>query len=135
MSGTVSVDSDRCVVSRDAEIGALVFTWREEASDEAFRRPSRDVASLLEERAERKLLTDCRQLGQVSMDDLQWAAEEWVPLAVDGGIEYLAVVYPEDTIGQLNMDSVARSDSGREAAFMPFFTDEMADARRWLRVQ
>ncbi|RXK51617.1 hypothetical protein [Halorientalis pallida] len=122
-------DSDVYSVSWDPELAAVVHEWHATPSEQAFRDGVNDLLSLIETRGARKVFSDCRALDSFSADD-EWLREEWAPQLVAAGIEYIAIVYPEDDMARFELDKVARTYTDFSIASM--FASEIPEAKAWL---
>ena len=78
----------------------------------------------------KKWLSDDRNNGVMSDEDMGWGMESWLPQTLQAGWKYWAVVQPEKAIAQMNMEALVETISKR-GIVAKFFTDPDA-ATKWL---
>jgi hypothetical protein len=85
---------------------------------------------LLQEHGNGRWLSDDRENGPISAEDMAWLREDWEPRAVLAGWRVWALVRPTQVLGQMNMrrnvERVAR------VGVLSRVFDDVADAELWL---
>ncbi len=81
----------------------------------------------------RKWLSDDRGNSAIPKDDLEWADTEWFPRTKAAGWKYWAIVQPENVIGQMNIQRIARQRM-EQGVTTKFFSDPQ-EAMKWLESQ
>jgi hypothetical protein len=77
-----------------------------------------------------KWLSDDRTNTVVTKEDMDWGAVNWFPQTVQAGWKYWAIVQPEKTIAQMNMEKLAQEYAAMGVT-AKFFSDPDA-AMKWL---
>jgi len=123
-------DTGNYTIEWDEEIGAIVFTWDEYVSGATFREGSEALLDAIKRRDAAKVLTDTRGINAHDAEDQQWMQTEWMPRALDAGLEYSAVVHPDSVISEMDVESILEGmeHSGAD----PLLTSDMAEAREWI---
>jgi hypothetical protein len=95
-----------------------------------FRDGCETVLEAIAEHKARRLLTDSRHLGLISVDDQRWMDEVWMPRFLVSGITKLAVVPPLGAIGRMSIANVAISVPGSHVTMATL--GSVAEALVWL---
>ena len=132
MSPEPYAESDAYAVSWDPELDAVIHEWYATPTERGFRDGVDAVLSLIEVRDATKLFSDCRALDSFTADD-EWLREEWVPQLESAGVEYLAIVYPEDSLAKFELDKTARTYT--DLSIETMFATDSPEARAWLQAR
>lgn len=131
MSERLDREPGAYTVEYDPELGAIVVEWQDDVGGTAYRSVMEDVLGYLREYEATKLLVDACEQGTMDPDDQTWTVDEWVPRAVEAGLEHEAAVYPDAEPAKSSVDRYARRDP-----YVPVqrvFTADRESAREWLR--
>jgi hypothetical protein len=122
-----------CTVRWDGRTDAVVVEWADDVGGEAYRDCMERVLDTIVARDATKLLTDSQKQGLMAEEDQVWTADDWEPRAVEAGLQYVAVVYPTDRSAKTTVDMSARMRPHTELERV--FTDDIEEARNWLRTK
>ncbi len=122
-------ETEAYTVEWDGELGAVVQEWQTTPDSRSFRNGQAALLSLIEKRDATKILVDSRAFDSFP-DQTEWLREEWAPQLVAAGVEYVAVVYPEDDVAKFELDKIARMDT--DPPVESLFAADVPEARAWL---
>ena len=119
------------------ELNCILLEWKGDVLlDEWMEILSRGV----EEISARKVtnwIGDTSNLGATGEEHNQWTQEFWLPKVTAAGLKKLAVVLPNDVLGEMAMqelmDSLKNSASNDNAALQSIYTKEMKEALEWIK--
>ncbi len=77
-----------------------------------------------------KWLSDDRGIPVLRKEDTDWSAANWLPQTVKAGWKYWAIMVPEQPIGKMNMEELAKF-YGTLGIVARFFSD-IDEAFKWL---
>lgn len=127
-----SVDG-ACSVHWDEQVDAVVVEWAADVGGETYRDCMEGILDAIVARAATKLITDSRKQGLMTEADRVWTVEDWEPRAIDAGLQYIAVVYPEAQSARTTVDVSARLRPHTELERV--FTEDFDEARDLLRTK
>jgi hypothetical protein len=133
MSAATIEETDLYRLERDRDLDAVIYTWREFATGEDFRRGANAILEYVESNDVSKVIVDTSGIEAHDDEDHQWLEEVWTPNMIEAGMEYNAVVHPESVIAEMDVEELMQ-----ELESLPYeaiWTDDMAEAREWMRKQ
>jgi hypothetical protein len=133
MSSDTYADTDDYVVGYDDGVGAATIEWKRFVTGEPFREGMETLLDCIDERNAAKELADSREIKSLDDEDIGWMMGDWIPKAMDAGLESIAVVYPESVIAEMNLERIA--EQGADMPVEQMITKDMDEARRWLQNQ
>jgi hypothetical protein len=104
--------------------------WTMYFEGEALRGAYETVLDAIAEHKARRLLTDSRHRGLISVADQRWMDETWMPRFLSSGVTRVAFVLPAGPIGRMSITNATKRLPGSQvtAAVM----DSVAEAVAWL---
>lgn len=130
MSAQTIDDAENYTIEWDQEIEGIVFTWDEYVSGPAFREGCETLLDAIKDRNARKLLTDTRGINAHEDQDQRWMQTDWMPRALEAGLEQSAIVHPDSVISTMDVENMLEEMD--EGSSEPLLTSDMAEAREWL---
>jgi hypothetical protein len=119
-----------CSVHWDEQAEAVVVEWQGDVGGDTYREWMERILDAITDNDAAKLLSDARKQGLMAEADQVWTVEDWEPRAIDAGLEYAAVVYPDDRSAKTTVDMSARRSP--HADLERVFTHDFDEARNWL---
>ncbi len=129
----VALENEYITLECDPEAGIVRHTMHRFVISAAFREAMERGLDLMREHGATKWLSDDRQNGPLSNDDLDWGLHEWRPRAIAAGLAYWAIVLPEAVLGNQRARRIVEAERRRGLAVEVFA--EPGAARRWLDAQ
>jgi hypothetical protein len=123
-------EAGACSGHWDPQAEVIVVEWLGDVGGDTYREWMERILDAMNDRDANKLLTDSRQQGLMAEADQVWTVEDWEPRAIDAGLEYVAVVYPDDRSAKTTVDMSARRSPHTDLERV--FTDDFDEARHWL---
>ncbi|WP_459192212.1 hypothetical protein [Halosimplex sp. J119] len=133
MSSQTIDDAENYTIEWDQDIGGIVFTWDEYVSGSAFRGGCEALLDAIKDRNAEKVLTDTRGINAHDDQDQRWMQTDWMPRALEAGLEHSAIVHPDSVISEMDVENMI--DDMDEGSSEPLMTSDMAEAREWLAEQ
>lgn len=133
MPREVHEETDLYTIEYDDDIEVVLFTWDEFASGAEFREGCEALLDAVRQHRASKVLTDTRGIRAHDEEDQAWMQDDWIPRALEAGVEHTATVHPDSVISQMDMEEMV--EGVEDAPHEPFLTDDMDEARRWLAEQ
>ncbi|QLH83153.1 hypothetical protein [Halosimplex pelagicum] len=130
MSAETIEDATNYTIEWDDDIEAIVFTWDEYVSGQTFRDACEALLDAIKRKNASKALTDTRSVNAHDAEDQEWLRNDWMPRALDVGLEYSAIVHPDSVIAEMDVESMM--DGADPSGAAPFLTSDVAEARQWL---
>jgi hypothetical protein len=94
----------------DPDIDVIVCSADESVEGEEFRQYMTDIVNGLRETGSSKVVVDVSDTTtQLPENVFQWAVTTWSQLAVDSGLEHLAVAMPESMFATLGIEKMLES--------------------------
>ncbi|NQX58026.1 hypothetical protein [Paenibacillus qinlingensis] len=121
--------SDKAHIFWDDVIESAVIRWSYLAHEEDFRVPLNALVELVAVKKAKKALFD-ESHSLFIANETQWLSDEWFPRLLNAGIEIIAIVFPENTVTNINVgESIEKHDSN-ELLYREF--DNIHSAVSWL---
>ncbi|WP_173108952.1 hypothetical protein [Paenibacillus qinlingensis] len=120
--------SDKAHIFWDDVIEAAVLRWNSTTQNEDFREPLDKLIELAVIKEAKKVLVD-KNHRFVSEEDTEWFAKEWLPKLLNAGIQYMAIVTPENTLTNIDMSQTFVRDTP-ELSYHDF--EDVHNAVGWL---
>ncbi|MFC7139186.1 hypothetical protein ACFQMA_04955 [Halosimplex aquaticum] len=130
MSAETIEDTKNYTIEWDDDIGAVVFTWDEYVSGQTFRDACEALLDAIKRKNASKSLTDTRGVNAHDAEDQEWLQNDWMPRALDVGLEYSAVVHPDSVISEMDVENMM--DGVEPSGAKPLLTSDMNEAREWI---
>lgn len=124
-------ETDLYRLEYDPDIDAVLFTWKNFASGENFRRGAEAIYEYFSELDTKKVLVDTSGIKAHADEDGEWLLENWTPRMIDAGMEFNCVVYPESVIAQMDRESLEADLS--QLDYNTLWTADMNEARNYLK--
>ncbi|OAS14848.1 hypothetical protein [Paenibacillus oryzisoli] len=121
--------SDKVHIFWDDEIESVVIRWSYLAHSEDFRDPLNKLVELTKMKKSKKALFD-ESHSLFIAKDTQWLVDEWLPGLLEAGIQYLAIVFPENTSTNIEVESVIEKKDANELFHREF--ENIHSAVSWL---
>ena len=118
-------------VKWDDEIGAVVTEWNDYVAGEGFREGMMTALECIRERGARKSMGDSRPMQALPQEDQRWVGEEWMPAAIEAGVERSAVVYADSVIAKMGLERFA--EEMEDVPMDMIVTGDVEEAREFLR--
>jgi SpoIIAA-like len=129
--GPITDPRFECTVGYDAEVPCVIMTWKGYATSREFREANERVLGILVERKASKLLGDITHFVLIGAEDQNWLNDDWIPRAMAGGLQIVALVTPVFYFNRVAVDNVSKR-LDPEALVLQHFADRET-ARAWLR--
>lgn len=133
MSTQTHADGHGYTIEWDDDVEAVIHTWTDFVSGQEFRDGAEELLSAIRSRGTDKVLVNTSGIEAHDDADKQWLQEEWIPRAVDAGLEYSAQVHAASVVSQMEMEEFdEQTDAGQLRTYL---TDDVDDALEWLADQ
>ncbi|AKD02054.1 hypothetical protein POKO110462_18860 [Pontibacter korlensis] len=131
-------NSDYCEFGYDADLQALVLTYKRSGSSKEFRNNHYELLKVMEKVRVSRMLVNTLDLGAVAPEDQRWLGENIIPkmvkFALDGYL-YIAVLAPEKKIfTQLAVEMIEQL-SEKTGMYTNKHFHSLSAAKTWLREQ
>lgn len=133
----LSSSNDYCEVGHDAELQALVLTYRRSGTSEEYRAVYHTLLEVIKRVAVSRLLINTVELGAIPPDDQRWLGQTMLPMlamALPGQHLYMAVLVPDNIFTQLAVEHIEQLSEAYGTCTNKHFTSLVA-AKMWLREQ
>lgn len=117
-------------VEWDGDIEAVVHTWEDFTSGAEYRDGCEAILDAIEARNASKLLVDTSGIQAHNDEDRQWLQTEWIPRAMDAGVEHSATVHRDSVISEMEIESMM--EDMEDFPLDPLVTSDLGEARQWL---
>jgi hypothetical protein len=121
--------SDKAHIFWDDVIESVVIRWSYLAHEEDFRIPLNKLVELVAIKKAKKALFD-ESHSLFIANETQWLSDEWFPRLLDAGIEIIAIVFPENTVPNLDVGASIENKDPNELLYREF--DNIHSAVSWL---
>ncbi|OCT13366.1 hypothetical protein A8709_03695 [Paenibacillus pectinilyticus] len=121
--------SDKVHIFWDDVIESVVIRWTYLAHEEDFREPLHKLVELAAIKKSKKALFD-ESHSLFIAKDTQWLSDEWLPKLLDAGIIYIATVFPENTLTNIDIRNTIEKKGDNELVHREF--DNLHSAVNWL---
>lgn len=125
--------SDIVIAQYLADLKLIQLRWKKEATTEEYRKLFETLVNFAEQKKVRFLISDLREQGLVSVDDVKWLEEEILKKAIILGIEKIALVNNDTIFSQVYADTIKRKLSNSPIRVQLF--EEPDSAKAWLSAE
>jgi len=133
MARETYADTADYTIETDDELDAVLHTWTDFTTGEAFRDGSNVLLEAIRETGHSNLLVDTSNIQAHDDEDKAWLQQEWVPKALDAGMEASAMVYSDSVISKMEMESF--NEEIEDIPYETFLTDDRVEGEAWLAEQ
>ncbi|MXR22294.1 hypothetical protein [Halobacterium bonnevillei] len=133
MARETYADTADYTIETDDELDAVLHTWTDFTTGEAFRDGSNVLLEAIRETGHSNLLVDTSNIQAHDDEDKAWLQQEWVPKALDAGMEASAMVYSDSVISKMEMESF--NEEIEDSPYETFLTDDREEGEAWLAEQ
>lgn len=133
MASQTAVDDENYTIEIDERVDAVVHTWDEFTTGEEFREGCQELLDTIRRHDKAKMLIDTSGIQAHDDEDKQWLQEEWIPKAIDAGIEYAVSVPGESVISEMEMEEFV--DQAQDFPYTYVLIGTKEEAREWLAEQ
>jgi hypothetical protein len=133
MSTAVLRDADAYTIEYDSELDAVAHTWEEFTSGQEFRDACEELLDCIEQRDTDKVLVDTSGIQAHDDEDQAWLQQDWIPRAIDAGMQYAGMVHSDSVISEMDMEEFMEMVA--DIPYEPMMTDDIDEARSWLAEQ
>jgi hypothetical protein len=130
MSKTTIIDTEYVTLWYYPESKIVHHVFHKYIYGEEFRNVLLKGLEIFKQNSAQKWLSDDRKNSALPKEDGEWSVNEWAPKVIDAGWKYWAIVMPDKTVGQLNMQRFI--DSYKEQGVTIQIFDDPAEALKWL---
>jgi hypothetical protein len=117
----------------DEDTKAVWAEWKEAVEGEPFRRGLNAGLELVRQKKARKWIADTKHMGVVSVEDVKWTNEDWIPRVVAAGLRWMAFVMPRKVVAKMAVKTVVSKLGEHELSTS--YVESLDDARAWLRAR
>lgn len=96
----IILDNQVSKVHLNESLQVIHIEWKMYAKKENFKLALNKALDSLFDYKFNKMILDLRKLGSISKKDNNWLVSEWVTLAKENGLSYLAIIYDDNILGQ-----------------------------------
>ncbi|MDX1992171.1 MAG: STAS/SEC14 domain-containing protein [bacterium] len=133
MSEQIILDNEWVTVRFHTKDKIIHHTFHQHFEGDMLRRALNAGTEALKKNGATKWLSDDRNYGELSHDDVMFGLQDWGPRTAAAGWKFWALVVPESMAGRASMQAVVQAywEMGVRVAI---FTN-VEDARAWLAKQ
>ena len=128
--GDVYVDEPWLRIGWDRQHKCVHAEFKSFANSSDFREGCTQILELIRARNASALISDNRRLEGVTNLDQLWLRDSWLPMAVEAGIQRIAVVVAPRGLGKVASEAII-SKFGK-TAFETRMFESLPDALKWL---
>ena len=125
------MDTPYLTVHWNEEIKCVWMEWKKFVKGAGFRNGLDKGLELIIAKESSKWLADLTRLKVVDMEDQEWSNNDWFPRAIEGGIQWMAIVVPEDIFAKMSVNSIMEKVPTMQLTVHYF--DSLHEAEDWLR--
>jgi len=126
-------ETDAYTIEWDDEIPAVVHTWNEFVSGQAFRDGCAEILEVIEKHNATKMLVDTSGIQAHDQEDKEWLQNEWIPRTMDAGIEASVTVPQDSVIAKMDLENFM--NEVEEYDYKSTMVESVPEAREWLSNQ
>ena len=115
-------------ITYHTENNILVQTINDYLSSNSLREFQTEFVNICQTLKVSKIISDAKQQKVIQFEDLEWMKYFVIPGMINSGVEYLAIVMPENTFGQIAMRSFA--EAAKEITVNLF--EDLLAAKYWI---
>lgn len=124
-------DKEYCIITYEKDKNLISLVWKRIISSEEYRRGFEVLKNIILEKQIKRLLTDSRNQGIISPDDRKWLETKVIPVAIKGGLKYVATVLAKDVFKQYYLTKIqSKSKKSGMSEFEIF--ESIQKAKEWL---
>ena len=116
------------VITYHTENNVLVQTINDYLNSNALREFYTEFVKICKTLKVSKIISDTKQQKIIQLEDLEWMKYFIIPETISSGVEYFAIVMPENTFGKLAMKSIA--EAANEITVNLF--EDLLSAKEWI---
>ena len=122
--------NDLVKLDYDKDLDAVIMEWTGFTGKEEFREANEEVLNLIRETGAKKIIGDLRNMKIINVNNQKWLYEDWLPRAVNEGLQYAALIESEDFFNRKSIHNVV--EKMPENITIRYFKLKLA-ARSWIR--
>lgn len=103
MSTETIIDNEYVTLVYHADTKIVHHTFHKTIQGDPFRNTLNTGLEIFKKYGAHKWLSDDRNNSTVPDDDTLWAKTQWFPKVIEAGWQYWAIVWPQQTLGMMNM--------------------------------
>ena len=115
-------------VTYNAENNILIQTINDYLSSDALREFYTEFIKVCQDLKVSKIIFDAKQQKIIQVADLEWMKYFVISEMINSGVEYMAIVIPENTFGKLAMRSFAEAANGLTVNLF----EDLISAKEWI---
>ena len=115
-------------ITYHTENNILVQTINDYLSSNALREFQTEFVKICQDLKVSKIISDAKQQKVIQFEDLEWMKYFVIPGMINSGVEYFAIVIPENPFGKLAMKSFA--EAANEITVNLF--EDLQSAKEWM---
>lgn len=124
------VNEKHLVLEFDEKLGCIIQTWIGFAGTEKFRAGVEKTNELFRRTKSKKFIVDGSGAAVVKQEDTEWAAKTAIPLAIQNGLKYYALIVPKNLFSQISLQHF-KSSLNQPSLEVQLF-DDITKAKTWM---
>lgn len=133
----LSSSTDYCELAYDAELQALVLTYKRSCTKEEYRSTYHKLLETLKKVPVGRILVNMQHLGTVTPEDQRWLGQTMLPMLANATPNkhlFVAVFVPDNIFAQLAAEHIEELAEASGSCTNRHFAT-LAAAKMWLREQ
>jgi len=118
-------------ISVEDKLKCVILTWLEVPTSAEFRDSLTTGLEVVKHFRLSRWIGDVRNLGAIEETDQHWSTNIWFPLALNAGINKMAIILSDDLFNQLSVEEIMHRVSSPHLV-SHYFSDQ-EEALSWIR--
>lgn len=126
------VNEKHLVLEYDEASRCIIQTWKGFSGSVKFREGVEKTNQLFKKNnPTKKFIVDATEAAVVAQEDTIWAAKTAIPIAIQNGLKYYALVVPKNVFSQLSLQNF-RNMLNQPSLEVQLF-DDLLKAKNWIQ--